>query len=149
MKVLHLFSNKRWTGPAEPALNLCVSLRQLGVEADLACAPGSGDRLNQIVEAARDKDVEPILDFNLLKHRNLLKNRQDRRTLAHLAADDLRRPACLILGQRLPDAYDRRQVVAQGGLHAFVDRSIGLAEVRPPLRVSEDHVAAQRLEHPG
>jgi len=87
MKVLHFFSNKRWTGPAEPTLNLCVSLRRLGVEADLACSPGNGDRLNQIVEEARDKGVEPILDFHLEKHRNALKNWEDRRTLARVAAE--------------------------------------------------------------
>jgi len=87
MKVLHLFSNKRWTGPAEPALNLCVSLRKLGVESDFACAPGNTDRLNQIVEAARDRDIEPILDMNLLKHRKWVKNWEDRRTLIRIAKE--------------------------------------------------------------
>ena len=36
MKILHLFSNAKFTGPAELALNLCVTLRSLGVDADLA-----------------------------------------------------------------------------------------------------------------
>ena len=31
IRVLHLFSNTKWTGPAEPALNLCVALRKIGV----------------------------------------------------------------------------------------------------------------------
>ena len=43
MRVLHLFSNAKWTGPAEPALNLCVALRRYGVDADFACAPDAGE----------------------------------------------------------------------------------------------------------
>mgnify|MGYP005840618675 CR=1 FL=1 len=78
MRVLHLFSNSKWTGPAEPALNLCVALRALGVETDFACAPGSESVINKIVETARDRGIEPILRFHLSKHRNPLWNALDR-----------------------------------------------------------------------
>jgi len=81
MKVLHLFSNAKWTGPAEPALNLCVALRRLGIEADFACAPDAGASINKIVETARDREIEPILRFHLSKHRNPIKNMLDRRAL--------------------------------------------------------------------
>lgn len=81
MKVLHLFSNAKWTGPAEPALNLVVALRALGVEADFACSPDSGDSINKIVETARDRGVEPILEFRLDKHRHPIKNFLDSRAL--------------------------------------------------------------------
>ena len=30
MKVLHLFSNYKWTGPAEPAVNLAAKLKNNG-----------------------------------------------------------------------------------------------------------------------
>lgn len=78
MRVLHLFSNAKWTGPAEPALNLCVTLRRLGIEADFACAPDAGDAINKVVETARDRGIEPILRFHLRKHAHPIKNIADR-----------------------------------------------------------------------
>lgn len=81
MRVLHLFSNAKWTGPAEPALNLCVALRRAGVEADFACAPDAGKSINKVVETARDRGIEPILRFGLRKHRNPLFNWLDARAL--------------------------------------------------------------------
>ncbi len=77
MKVLHLFSNAKWTGPAEPALNLCVALRRLGIEADFACCPDAGASINKIVETARDRGIEPILRFFLYKHFNPATNFMD------------------------------------------------------------------------
>ncbi len=87
MRVLHLFSNCKWTGPAEPALNLCVALRARGIEADFACAPDAGASLNKVVETARDRGIEPILRFHLLKHRHPLRNLQDRRALTRFLAE--------------------------------------------------------------
>ncbi len=87
MRVLHLFSNAKWTGPAEPALNLCVALRKRGIEADFACAPDAGQSINKVVETARDRGIEPILRFHLRKHRHPIRNAQDRRALhQYLAA---------------------------------------------------------------
>ncbi|MCF6286567.1 MAG: glycosyltransferase family 4 protein [Candidatus Hydrogenedentes bacterium] len=74
MKVLHLFSNCKWTGPAEPALNLCCALRDQGVEIEFACAPDSGNSVNMVVESARARGIEPILDFHLRKHRHVIKD---------------------------------------------------------------------------
>ncbi len=82
MRVLHLFSDAKWTGPAEPALNLCVALRSRGVEADFACAPEAGGAINKVVETARDRGVEPVLRFRLSKHRHPIKNALDRKALA-------------------------------------------------------------------
>lgn len=86
MKVLHLFSNWKWTGPAEPALNLCVALRAKGVDADFACAAGPGDVVNKVVETARDRGVEPLLQFHLSKHLNPLWNWVDARRLKNYLA---------------------------------------------------------------
>ncbi len=87
LRVLHLFSNCKWTGPAEPALNLCVALRARGVEADFACAPDAGSSINKVVETARDRGIEPILRFFLSKHRHPLKNFLDQRSLSALLRD--------------------------------------------------------------
>jgi glycosyltransferase involved in cell wall biosynthesis len=84
IRALHLFSNCKWTGPAEPALNLCLALRARGVHADFACAPDAGGAINKIVETARDRGIDPILDFHLSKHRHPIKNMRDRRRLGRL-----------------------------------------------------------------
>lgn len=81
MRVLHLFSNCKWTGPAEPALNLCRALRDVGVETEFACAPDAGKSINMVVESARARGIEPILDFHLRKHRHPWYNFQDVRRL--------------------------------------------------------------------
>lgn len=81
MRVLHLFSNSKWTGPAEPALNLCLSLRARGVQADFACAPDSGKSVNMVVETARARGLEPILRFHLYKHPDFFHTLVDRRNL--------------------------------------------------------------------
>ncbi len=81
LRVLHLFSNCKWTGPAEPALNLCLALRRRGVDARFACAPEAGSSVNKIVETARDRGIEPVLEFRLDKHRNPWNNFLDRRAL--------------------------------------------------------------------
>jgi glycosyltransferase involved in cell wall biosynthesis len=86
VNVLHLFSNAKWTGPAEPALNLCGALRALGVQADFACAPDSGESINKVVETARDRGIEPILRFHLSKHRHPIKNFTDRLALRKFLA---------------------------------------------------------------
>ena len=85
-RVLHLFSNCKWTGPAEPALNLCVALRELGVETDFACPPHAGNSVNMVLETARERGLEPILGFRLRKHRHPLWNTLDRRKLGKLLA---------------------------------------------------------------
>ncbi len=81
MRVLHLFSNCKWTGPAEPALNLCAALRGVGVETEFACAPDAGNSVNMVVESARARGIVPMLDFHLNKHRHPFKNLQDVRAL--------------------------------------------------------------------
>lgn len=81
MRVLHLFSNSKWTGPAEPALNLCVALRSLGVEADFASAPDAGRSVNKVVTTARDRGIEPVLRFRLDKHHHPVHNWLDARRL--------------------------------------------------------------------
>jgi len=37
VKILHLYSDWKWTGPSEPVLNLCSGLKKQGLEIHLAC----------------------------------------------------------------------------------------------------------------
>jgi glycosyltransferase involved in cell wall biosynthesis len=82
MKVLHLFSNAKFTGPAELALNLCVTLRALGIHADLAFPDLPPGRPHTLRDTARERGLEPILDFRLNKHENPITNFLDARALA-------------------------------------------------------------------
>ncbi|NUM55803.1 MAG: glycosyltransferase family 4 protein [Candidatus Hydrogenedentes bacterium] len=82
MNVLHLFSNAKFTGPAELALNLCVTLRSLGVGVDLAFPALPTGRAHTLLDTARARGIEPILDLRLSKHENPVVNWLDARALA-------------------------------------------------------------------
>lgn len=83
MNILHLFSNYKWTGPAEPACQLVRALQDLGVNADIAV--GSGEDQDRdtipIIERSKNIGLEPITSMYLSKHQRILKNWSDKRTL--------------------------------------------------------------------
>src|SRR5688572_28852651 len=60
MRVLHLFGDWKWTGPAEPTLDLCQELRALGVQADLACMEAPPDAQGSLPERARARGIVPL-----------------------------------------------------------------------------------------
>lgn len=77
MRVLHLFSNHKWTGPAEPAVNICLGLRKLGIEVDFACPRIGLGRPGFVADEARTRGLEPLTEFELPKHRGVTMNRGD------------------------------------------------------------------------
>ncbi len=89
MRVLHLLSNHKWTGPAEPALALCLAERRLGADARFACgrAPRSGE--DWVRGEARARGLEPVLpELTLSKHMRIVRDRRDARLVAeHVAAE--------------------------------------------------------------
>lgn len=62
MNILHLFSDWKWTGPAEPALNLCLALRARGHEVALACrtVPAPAAAASSLPAHARARGLEPL-----------------------------------------------------------------------------------------
>ncbi|OPX99183.1 MAG: Spore coat protein SA [Syntrophorhabdus sp. PtaB.Bin006] len=50
LKVLHLFSDWKWTGPAEPVLSLCEALADKGVDVTVAFRKAPPDFLERTVE---------------------------------------------------------------------------------------------------
>lgn len=84
MRILHLFANWKWTGPAEPAVNLAATLRQRGHDVRFAC--GSGPKLlpNDVAEAAMKRGLDPVRSLRLGKHRNPILDPLDRRALRKL-----------------------------------------------------------------
>jgi len=87
--VLHLLSNYKWTGPAEPAVALVARLRDQGVDARLRCSGYTkGHVRNPVAERARALGVEPITDLWLSKHRTPWRDAPDARRLRHLVASE-------------------------------------------------------------
>ncbi len=74
MKVLHVTSDWKWTGPAEPMVRLALGLRERGVEVEIACpqAPPGADRsvgaeaaaagLPPSLWLARGRGLRPLAD---------------------------------------------------------------------------------------
>ncbi len=84
MKVLHLFANHKWTGPAELAVNVCRGLRAAaGIDARIVVGRAPRDGEDWVRDEARARGLEPVLpDVRLSKHLRLLANRRDARAVA-------------------------------------------------------------------
>lgn len=81
MKILHLFSNVKFTGPAEPAINLCASLKDFGCEIIFACSGSSAKGTRGVEKVAAERGLKPITRFRLNKHFNIRDNVHDIRKL--------------------------------------------------------------------
>ena len=76
MKLLHLFSNWRWTGPAEPVTNLVSSLHNSGW--DITFSFGQELRAkSSILRHALELELPIRAGLRLQKHGDLLKNYHD------------------------------------------------------------------------
>ena len=70
MKILHLFSNWKWTGPAEHALNTVVMLMRAGHDVTFACAAPPADAPESLAAEAIKAGITPVTAFTLNKHFN-------------------------------------------------------------------------------
>jgi len=77
MRVLHLFGDWKWTGPSEPTLDLCLELRNLGVDVTLACQPPPPETSSSLAARARERGLIPIHDFRLERSISIVKNLDD------------------------------------------------------------------------
>jgi glycosyltransferase involved in cell wall biosynthesis len=83
LRILHLFANYKWTGPADPAIRTAVHLRRLGLDVLFARAgwtlPGAEHRMDQELARAH---LPLIGGLDLPKHFRALSLLRDRRALA-------------------------------------------------------------------
>lgn len=83
VRVLHLFANFKWTGPADPAIRSVVHLRRLGLDVVFARAgwtlPGAEHRMDKELARAH---LPLIGGLDLPKHFRALSLLRDRRTLS-------------------------------------------------------------------
>ena len=86
MRILHLFADWKWTGPAEPMLNAVTGLRALGHHVDLGCADAPEGFVSRLAERAAARGVEPVHLFaraqGYLPVRDAAEVRRLRRLLA-------------------------------------------------------------------
>jgi glycosyltransferase involved in cell wall biosynthesis len=77
LNILHIFSNWKWTGPAEHALNLALEHQRLGHQVTFACSAPPEGAPNSICSVARERGIEPYTDCRLNKHFNPTESLQD------------------------------------------------------------------------
>jgi glycosyltransferase involved in cell wall biosynthesis len=65
MKILHLFSDWKWTGPAEPVLNLCKELERRGHDVTLAYRKPPFSVEDSLERRVLEKDVKSTDQFYL------------------------------------------------------------------------------------
>jgi len=65
VKILHLFSDWKWTGPAEPVVNLCLALQQRGHEVTLAYRRAPIETAESMEKGVREKALKGIDCFHL------------------------------------------------------------------------------------
>ncbi len=76
MRILHLVSNHKLTGPVDPAIRLASALREIGVESEVAVGrPELGP--GPIDDLVRERGLEPVTALRLPKHRRFFANRHD------------------------------------------------------------------------
>lgn len=77
MRVLHLYSDWRWTGPAEPTVNLCEELGKLGIEVMLACSPPLEGYPVSLAQEAKKRGLKVLTEFHLDRYLNPFKMLKD------------------------------------------------------------------------
>ena len=82
--VLHILSDWKWTGPAEPVANLCRALWQKGFPTRLACAAPPPGQERSLASEARERQLDPVVDLHLDRRPNFVHNWQDVRDLAEI-----------------------------------------------------------------
>ncbi len=76
LRILHLFSNWKWTGPAEPAVLLASEQKRAGHDVSFACGRPVEGCDNDVALQAVARGLEPIEGLRLSKHRNVIANLQ-------------------------------------------------------------------------
>jgi len=71
MKILHLYSNWKWTGPAEHALNLATYLIKRGYDINFACGRPPKGVEDSIKRRAQENGINASQYFYLNKHFNI------------------------------------------------------------------------------
>lgn len=130
MKILHLFANWKWTGPADPALALALGQAAAGHDLLFLAGQGPEGQASHIAPHIEARGVATLEGFQLSKHARWRANRADVRRLevvlqdwrpdvVHTHLDNDHRVASLAR-QRVPGARLVRSVYDPDGLSGSV-----------------------------
>lgn len=133
MRILHAFSNWKWTGPAEPAVRLAEAEAAAGHEVTFACGRCPYPDLENLVEqAARRAGLDVVAGLNLRKHLDLLGSGRDLSRLTRLARE---RRFDVVHTHLLNDHLLAGAAARRAGREARIVRTIyGPADLRARLR---------------
>ncbi|MBI2921031.1 MAG: glycosyltransferase family 4 protein [Planctomycetes bacterium] len=81
MRILHIFGDHKWTGPAEPTVNLCLALRARGHEVWFASRKAGPGEVAALDDRAKQRGLEPLHLFSLNKWVNFRDNWADTRKI--------------------------------------------------------------------
>jgi glycosyltransferase involved in cell wall biosynthesis len=87
MKLLHVTSDWKWTGPAEPMLHAVCGLRERGHEVDLAAPAPPGGAGPGLLERAEARGVVPVLRLASAQGYRPLRDRSEVARLRALVAE--------------------------------------------------------------
>lgn len=84
MKILHIISDWKWTGPAEPVVTLCAELQRRGHDVTLAIAKVHGDNQPFLKEKALENGIKLFEGFTMRRRINLSALRDIRTITAYI-----------------------------------------------------------------
>ncbi len=88
VRVLHVFGDWKWTGPAEPVLDLCLEQRALGLDAEIAAPPAPPEATSNLPAKARERGLHIRHDLRLNKKLNLADNLADLAALKRICEQE-------------------------------------------------------------
>jgi glycosyltransferase involved in cell wall biosynthesis len=86
VRILHVTSDWKWTGPAAPMLQLLLAQRARGCTAELVCPEDPDGRPDSLPQQARAAGVEPVLELARARGAIWWRDSEDARRLAGLLA---------------------------------------------------------------
>ncbi|HVH07758.1 MAG TPA: glycosyltransferase family 4 protein [Myxococcota bacterium] len=87
LRILLLTSDWKWTGPAEPMLELAAGLRERGHQVDVACPEAPAGELRGVASEARQRGLDPALEVGRGRGEWWLRDAADARRLRAFVAE--------------------------------------------------------------
>jgi glycosyltransferase involved in cell wall biosynthesis len=109
LRILHLFANYKWTGPADPAIRAAAALRAIGADVVFAQAERKTGDIHYLGDQARRRQVPVIAGLQLPKHHSWRSAWRDGAVLARrLRRGDFDLVHAHLIGDHVPAALARR-----------------------------------------
>ena len=146
MRVLHLYSDHRLTGPAETVLEEILALRRLGVDILFACGRVRGRGEPTLLERARQLSIPLVTDFILRKHFDVVSSIRDAPKLAEFIREErIDVLHCHLLGDHVVGVWARQQ--AESGIVVRSVHSLGRLFMRVRAKVLTGNLTDAVIVH--